>query len=938
MAVIRDKNTGEPIAWTADDPIAKREGPSPQPYPGEAGSTLMRSSDLTAGKNLDQAEMAMNGSREQVDARPSQKWTDEYGTVWSSKPPDADLKTIQDDMGNTITYDPNNPNPESTSAYSTNNYGNDAPVSPDQQYQDNQDAAAASDAGNMGSNSNVSPGMNEDTLGTSPTTTSYTSTVTEEGNSDNLGTTPTDIGTGQVVDNAVDNSGDLSFGGSALTNNSDLNSSVGSSLGGVTDKGEMFSSSTEAQSKGASDELSSSLGSLSSVDLQGAMKALGGSIGVAAGVLAKAGAIGALANSLSKGMGLSAIQGLTKAVQLAALGNIAKNLIGQVSHALTSPSKIGDAQAHAKMLANQAAANTGLPTVTSVNGTNVTVQPPARPNDIINLAKGTPLATVPPDGRSIANYEKFVQSQFGYTSAGGDDTGGPPPPGLAKSITSIGSGIVGTVRTASAVIPSMEAVMFDVPAAALSKFTSLLPPTFKSLLPIGAIAGMAVKGPLSLGGLTQLVGGAALGAVAGQALRSVGAGTQGLGAVSGMTGLLGAQALARTVGTGSIPVNIASTYGNAMLSRSVGSVAGNLSSNILGTNPSTTAMIANVVGVVSNVALNKNIAGIPVSSQVLGLAANVALRSAGVSVGLPTSVLGTAASFANNPLSSLVGALVGGRVPIIPTNLSLGNVGALSGITQNLQGVGLAENIIPRSQITGLLPGNLQNQVRSSVPERMRGKPGYMNEVQDKNASATTKPSEEETKPRVADSGPAKPAIIDSVGPDDSLNYNAKVSKYFTLGDMTIKIGGHAQIGRPIQHSGSPFTTKQHVEGLSWLAQNLMDVLWDNVGPILVISGFRGPNGNNPQGDHGRGAAHDITLKKEMGRSGALKLGLALTQLGLESKCGWCAVESKPSERYSWLHLGGGKDHPTAKDNRWHPVSTWTAAKPYTEGFLMNPR
>jgi len=121
MAVIRDKNTGEPIAWTADDPIAKREGPSPQPYPGEAGSTMMRSSEYTAGKNLDQAEMAMNGSKEQVDARPSQKWTDEYGTVWSSKPPEANLMTIQDDMGKTIKFEKTNPNPETTSAYSTDN-------------------------------------------------------------------------------------------------------------------------------------------------------------------------------------------------------------------------------------------------------------------------------------------------------------------------------------------------------------------------------------------------------------------------------------------------------------------------------------------------------------------------------------------------------------------------------------------------------------------------------------------------------------------------------------------------------------------------------------------------------------------------------------------------------------------------------------------------
>ena len=35
----------------------------------------------------------------------------------------------------------------------------------------------------------------------------------------------------------------------------------------------------------------------------------------------------------------------------------------------------------------------------------------------------------------------------------------------------------------------------------------------------------------------------------------------------------------------------------------------------------------------------------------------------------------------NNPVGAVMGSLVSGRVPVIPTNLSLGNVGALSGLT-----------------------------------------------------------------------------------------------------------------------------------------------------------------------------------------------------------------------------------------------------------------
>ena len=816
----------------------------------------------------------------------------------------SNMKTITDDYGNTITFDKDSPNPEASSAFSTSSYGSDAPVSPDPNYQD---AAAASDAGNFGSSTSSGGGMRDSN--TMDATNTYGSAAEVAGAGSDIG---------------------------------NLGSSVNSSLGGITDTGKMFSSATSSASGAASGELTGALGSLSSVDLKGVLGSLGGSVGVAAGLLAKAGAIGALAGALSKGMGLSSIQGLTKAVQMAAVANVAKNLVGQVSNFLKTPSNIGNVGDHAKNLATAAAANTGFPATVSVNGTNVTVKPPARPDDIINLAKGTPLTSVPPEARSVANYVKHVESNLGYTVASGEEgKGGPAPAGMSKAVAESAFKTYGDPRDNRAVVPAMEAVMFGVKAAALAKFSSNLPPVFKSLLPMGPIAGLVSKGPISLGGLTQLVGGAALGAVAGQALRSVGAGN--IGAVSGVTGMLGAQALARTVGSGAIPVNIASTYGGMMLGavggKALGNVAGNLASNVLGTNPSTSAMISNVVGIVGTLSLTKNLTGIPVSSQVLGLAANVALRSAGVPTSIPTGVLGMAAGMTSSPLASIVGSLVSGRIPVIPTNLSIGNIGALSGLTQSLQSVGLAENIIPRSQLIGLLPGNLQNQI-PTVPERMQGRPGFRNETEDKNAVAPRKSTEGETQPRVADGGPAKPALLNSVGASGVINFDAKVSKYFTLGDMTIKV--HGKLGDPSAHESSPYTTSQHIEGLSWLAVNIMDVLWDNIGPIHVISGFRRPGAATPQGEHGKGAAQDITLKSQKARSGALKLADGISQLGLQKFCGWCSLESSPGVAYGWLHLGGGQGHPTAKDKKWHPTSCWSpfdaSVKPkYLEGFLMRP-
>ena len=773
----------------------------------------------------------------------------------------SSMTTIQDDMGNTITFDRNNPNPESASPVLSNtNYSdpeNNPPVAPDPNYQSNSAA----------------------------------------------------------IDNAVADSGDMTFSSGALVQNPELgnlSNSVNSSLGGVTDTGKMFSSATDAAGAAASKDLGSALNGIPGEQLSNVMKGIPG-VGSLPSIaaLSSGGNIAGLASSLTKGLSPTAVQGLVTSVGMSSLANAAKG-VGQVSSFMSVGDKIGDAGAYAKNLATSAAANSGLPSTVSVNGTSVTEQPPARPMDIVQKAAGTPMAVVPPEARTAANNVQAAMKTMG-TSAHNDEQadGGAQGPGMpTNGITQA----FGAVRQSRAVVPGMEALMFDIAPSALSKFTSLLPSVFKSLLPIGVVAGLTSKGPISLGGLTQLVGGAALGAVASQALRSVGTGSQGIGGVSGMSGLLGAQALSRTIGSGGIPVNIASTFGNAMLGRAAGSAVGNLSSNILGTDPSTTAMISNVVGVVASVALNKNVAGIPVSSQVLGLAANVALKSAGVPIGIPTSVLGTSASFASNPLSSLVGTLVSGRVPIIPTNLSLGNVGALSGITQNMQALGLAENIIPRSQLSGLLPPNLSNQINGAVPPRMRGSPGYNNPIEDKNKAATTVPSQAELQSRNGTETPAKPALLQGQI-NGQIPYGSKISKHFTLAQLS-----NAAIFKHNIVAQNGLSVDQIIAGLSWIATNILDAFIDGgKGGFTVNSGFRGPGGSNPTGDHGRGAAVDIQWGND--RKKHHDMALWTRQNGIPAGL---VILEKPGSA-NWLHLAGGTGHPTArfpktgfKDQTWY--------------------
>ena len=988
MGKVIDPKTGEILSFTSDEPVAKGSGGDPPGYPGGASKGRTLQNEINAGRNLDAAEMGMASSGSKVGdnavanpadsssskavltstgpegtftKQPGGKWTDEEGNPYNRDPngasgngtitssedtasnsgfrsgaqdqvsenPDTGTKTIQDDYGNTITYDPNNPNPEAANAAQTGsnvqyggnvddtNSSNDPGVASDSgnfgsttsggrdsnvmdasnTYGGNvdvpvDDQGASSDAGNFGSgvNSNVNPGMNED----------------------NLGTTPNDIGTGQVVDNAVDNSGDTSFSSSALVGESSM-----------SDTGNMSNASTDAARSAASGELTDTLNSIPGGSLSSVMGSLPG-VGAAIGKLAGAGAIGALASKLSSGMSPTGIMGLVKSIGVANVAKLAQGGLGQVSNFLKIGDKIGDAGGFAKNLATFNAANSGVPATVSVNGKNVTIPPPPRPMDLVKKAAGQTFdknsaTDVPTEARAAADGVRKGMKMMGTT--GGDEAeNSVPSPGMP--VNDVVSQF-GKARSARPVIPGMEAIMFDIPASALGKFTSLLPPTFKSILPNGAIAGITNSGSVSLGGLTQLVGGAALGAVASQALRSVG----GINSASGMSGVLGAQALNRNMGMrGPIPANISSTYGNAVVGQAIGRTTGNLASNLLGTDPNTSAAIANVVGAVTRIGLNSKSTGIPVSSQVLGLATNVALRSVGAQIGIPLGVFGNASGMGSNPISSIIGALGGGRVPVIPTNLSIGNFGALSGMTQNLAGPGLAENIIPRSQMAGLLPGNLQNQI-PDVPPRMRS-PGLTNETEDRNKVAPTSPPESEQRPTTGEAPPTSPAIVTGLGSDGLPPYGSKISKYFTLGDLSkyASAGSHPIV----KHSGSPCTVEQHIAGLSWIAVNLLDAIVEagkmKKGP--VNSGFRGPGGSSPNGAHGRGAAVDIT---SVGRTRAANRDLLVWVRQQQLPAGLCILESD-GPNSQWCHLAGGTGHPTSNTSpqKWEVATnhaTWNAGR-----------
>jgi hypothetical protein len=566
----------------------------------------------------------------------------------------------------------------------------------------------------------------------------------------------------------------------------------------------------------------------------------------------------------------------------------------------TAPNTAIDNSGSATDKATQNAAISGsvcTVTVTDNKGkdTTVTVQPPPRPKDLLDKVSGKP-ATTPsdPTARTLASAAQNAEAATGSAKSG-DELDNSSSPGMSKD--QLVKVFNGAQRQLGGIIPSLEGIMMNIPQAALGKFTSLLPPAFKSLLPIGSIPGLNSKGPVSLSGLTNLVAGAALGQVAGQALRSL---TGGPAAVSGLTGALGAQAVARVSGSTAIPVNIASTFGNALLSNVAGTVAGNLARNALGSTPATAGVIANVVGIVTNVALNQR-SGVPVNSQVLGLAANVALRSAGVPTSIPTSVLGLASSSAMNPIAAMIGGSVSGRIPVLPGNLSLPNVGALSGLSQNLS-PGLAENLIPPNQLQGLLPGNLQAQIPGVPPRVSSGSPYTQNSVGAARAAAKDSSGPVESNPNIE----SKDALAKGAG-GANVDYGMKISEHYTLGDfcITTPVTPNRKL-RPYAPEG--LSVDQLIENLSWLAVNLIEPIRAQFPGFTLNGGYDYPGaepGSKRAGKsrHFYGSAMDLQWRGDMRDFQANKNRAVWIAKNLPIRA--CILEA--AGKGIWIHVDGRK-------------------------------
>lgn len=493
---------------------------------------------------------------------------------------------------------------------------------------------------------------------------------------------------------------------------------------------------------------------------------------------------------------------------------------------------------YVKFLAEQFAAQQNrVVTVTTDTGVSSTATPPARPTDVKTEASGGTVkdSDRKPDG-SESGASAIASSGLYGTADGSDEA---KTPGIFSNIsTEINSIKKGAARALGGIIPSMEALLMNVPSNLLGKFVQGLPAAFQSLMPTGALSGIvgsvvsavAGGGAISLNNLISAVSGGVIGSAAGQALRSV---TNGIGipAVSGLAGSLGAVALTRVAqaSTAAIPLNLA-TGTNPFATA--------------GSTPQASAVLATVTGSAGAAAFRGITQGIPVNPNLLGLAANVSLQGIGQQLNLPTPVLGLASNFASSAISSLTSNVIS-RIPILPTNLSLPITGSLSGIAQNIS-ADIAQRLIPPGQLQEFLPKNLKKNIPRKVPRidapyvqnKVGVNRGQVREVYPANGPRS--PIEERKSTLGALQG-------------SKLTGQEKISENYIVADMSTRttvtnLGG-------IIRGKDGLSPAQLYENMKFTGENILEVVRKEFPGFNVTSGVRNANNNS---NHNLGLAVDL--------------------------------------------------------------------------------
>lgn len=370
----------------------------------------------------------------------------------------------------------------------------------------------------------------------------------------------------------------------------------------------------------------------------------------------------------------------------------------------------------------------------------------------------------------------------------------------------------GAMRDLSSQISSMEQLLSQIPDNILGQFINNLPGPLQSFLPPGLIPGLTNSGPFNLNSLLQLAGGGSLGNAAGQVLRSL---------IPGIPLTTAVQQLAQ----------IFPQAGNST-STSAAGIANALSS------------VQQIAGVASN-------SGIPISANTLNQAFSVALQASGLAQQIPANISGLAGGITNNPLGSVLNAVMGGMggtIPVLPSIMSSGfNSAMLSGLGQSLP-ADIAKNLFSPNQLQNMLPGNLQNIIPQVAPIFSQGFENAISSI----ANAAPQMSPNSNQPGGGNGGSgckhADPSNDGKKCKDlRHIDYTDMLSETFSIFHLTT--GSGVAAGRyPLQGDD----VDKIVKNLSGLAENVLEPLKANYPGFTVMSGYR------DEGEHKEGKCVDV--------------------------------------------------------------------------------
>lgn len=394
-------------------------------------------------------------------------------------------------------------------------------------------------------------------------------------------------------------------------------------------------------------------------------------------------------------------------------------------------------------------------------------------------------------------------------------------------------------REISTQVPAMQQLLQNLPNQVLGNFLGNLPSGLQSFIPPGLINGLNTPGLFNLNGLIGLVGGAAIGNIANDALRSL------LPAIG-----IPQQAISQLT---SIPLNQISGQLSQVLPQ-----LNQLSTGINSIN-NTAMNAASVARALSNIQIaigNSRNSGIPLEAQQLNQAIVLALNSSGLSRFIPTNLMGLANSFVQNPMGSIINAAMGsgaiGATPLIPSNLSNSSGALLSGLSQFLP-ANVVQGLFNAQQLINMLPGNLQNLIPTVAPIIQGAAPNLA--AQAFNASPE-KVGGSDIPGGNQGSGGCKIKQAPNDGKNAKgfrdINYAQPLSPNFDLWQLvgTAVEGGSHRINEG-QGGSKP---DEVIKNLSSVAVNVLEPLKEAYPLLSIISGYR------ESGDHAKGKSVDVAF------------------------------------------------------------------------------